>query len=384
VARVLITGAGGFLGRNLCWRFASENISKRFHAQAGAPLEEVEVLTFTRQNSLDDLRVLLDQADFVYHLAGVNRPQFDQEFDQINRGLTEEILHHLEATGHHPPVLFASSTQAEMENLYGLSKKAAEHALINYHKRTRGPVLIYQLTNLFGKWCRPNYNSVTATFCHNLAHDLPIQIHDKSHQIGLLYVDDVTEEFSSRLKDYLPKQIQYHCGPTYEITLGDLAERLRGFVESRKNLFIPDFADPLTKKLYATYVSYLKPGDFSYPLTMRNDARGSLAEVVKSPHFGQIFVSTTKPGVTRGNHFHHTKVEKFIVIQGEGLIEFRQVDQEEILQYPVSGEQIQVLDIPTGYTHRITNTSKTKELVTLFWSCEPFNPEAPDTYFLEL
>ncbi|MDT8447564.1 MAG: NAD-dependent epimerase/dehydratase family protein [bacterium] len=382
MARVLITGAQGFLGSNLAWWFRSRQIQADFQKQA---IDPVELLFYTRQNQPEELAALVAQADFVYHLAGVNRPETDQEFDQVNRGLTAELITELEKRGQAaPPILFASSTQAERDNLYGLSKRAAEKELEDYAERTGNRVLIYRLTNLFGKWCRPHYNSAVATFCHQISRSLPITLNDPQVNLSLLYIDDVCSEFCARLFEPGPRRdIHREAGPCHQIKLGKLAETLLGFKSSRENLLLPDFADPLMGKLYATYISYLPPDQFAYSLAQHEDRRGHLAEIVKSEHAGQIFISTTKPGITRGNHFHHTKVEKFCVVYGEAVVQFRQIDGEEIFEYPVSGAQVQVVDIPPGYTHRITNTGP-GDLVTLFWSDQIFNAEAPDTFFLEL
>lgn len=382
MARVLITGAQGFLGSNLAWWFRSRQIQADFRKET---IEPVEILTYTRENQPKDLDHLVEQADFIFHLAGVNRPDSDEEFDQVNRGLTEELIERLEPLGKKaPPILFASSTQAERENLYGLSKRAAEKELEDYAETGGGQVLIYRLTNLFGKWCRPFYNSVVATFCHQIARNEPVSISDPQARLKLLYIDDVCEEFMARLFDPGDKQeVHREAGPTHEVLLGELAEWLVHFRESRRTLQLPDFTDPLTEKLYATYLSYLPSDQFAYELHQHQDDRGHLAEVVKSEAAGQIFVSTTKPGVTRGNHFHHTKVEKFCVVYGQAEVEFRQIDGSEIFTYPVSGDQMSVVDIPPGYTHRITNTGP-GDLVTLFWADQIFNPEAPDTFYLEL
>ena len=381
MAKLLITGAQGFVGKNLLWAIEADRIHRQYTKN---PEPGHQVLTFTRGQSEAELAELVAQADFVFHLAGVNRPLDDQEFDQVNRGLTAQLIAAAKACPTPPPIAFASSTQADRENAYGLSKRAAEKELENYHLETGVPVLIYRLPNLFGKWGRPHYNSAVATFCHNLARGLEIEVRDPKHPLTLLYIDDLVAELLYQVEHHNRTQVHYYAGPILETTLGEVADLLRSFGQSRKTLGLPDVDRPLAKKLYSTYLSYLPPDQLAYPLTQHSDPRGAFCEALRSPSFGQLSFSTTKPGVTRGNHFHQSKVEKFIVVSGEALIEFRALEGTEILRYPVCGERPQVLDIPPGYTHKITNTSDTRELVTLFWCNESFDPQRPDTYFLEL
>ncbi len=272
-----------------------------------------------------------------------------------------------------------------MDNPYGRSKLHAEQCLRRFSDATAARVTIFRWTNLFGKWCRPNYNSVTATFCHNVAHGLPIQISDPNREIELAYIDDVVAGLLAELAtDEGRDRICLACvQPTYRVTLGALAAKIQSFRDSRTDLKLPDMSDRFTRCLYATYLSYLPEGEFAYPLDIKRDNRGELAEFLKSPHCGQIFVSRTKPGITRGNHFHHTKVEKFLVLEGDAAIRFRHIESNAVLTYRVSGKDFRVLDIPPGYTHSIENVG-TGEMVVLFWASEIFDPATPDTYSAEV
>lgn len=365
MTRILITGGRGFLGRNL----------------AAHLLERKDCTTtiFDQENSAEDLKNLLLEADVIFHLAGVNRPQNPVDFETGNAGLTEQVCQFLQKNRHCPKIVFSSSIQAESDNPYGASKAKAEKALREFSSETGACVRIYRLKNLFGKWCRPNYNSVTATFCHNIAHDLPIVVSEPAREMELSYVDDVVAAFLAEIDG---KQASGEAGvPAYKIQLGDLAGRIQTFHEMRTTLTVPDFADWFDRALYATYLSYVPPEELRNNLEIRSDARGSLAEFIKEKHFGQIFVSRTKPGITRGNHYHHTKTEKFFVVEGDGLIRMRAVEGGPVREYSVTGSAYQVIDIPPGVTHSITNVG-TGEMVTLFWSSEMFDPNRPDTYYL--
>lgn len=326
----------------------------------------------------------LGSADAVFHLAGVNRPLDPAEFETGNRGSTEELVEAISASGNTPFVALSSSTQAELENPYGRSKLGAEHAL-----EALGPlgcsVAIFRLTNVFGRWSRPNYNSVVSTFCHNIAHGLDIEIHDPTREVSLIHVDDVVSAFLRAYEELsgTPGVHRPDSGPTRSLSLGDLAELIKSFRASRQTLFVPNFGDEFVKKLYGTYLSYLPTDGFGYSLDIKEDNRGILAEVLRFPNGGQIFISRTKPGITRGNHYHDTKTEKFIVVEGEGVIRFRHVECDDVIEYRVSGDRPSVVDIPVGYTHSIENVGD-REMVTLFWACEPFDPERPDTYFVEV
>jgi len=365
---VVITGAAGFLGRNLvAWLRSCPGCS---------------VLAYDRDDGWAALAGGLDQADFVYHLAGVNRPEHDHEFVAGNVELTEQICSHLLRRGRPVPLLLASSIQAGLDNPYGRSKAAAESVVAAHARQSGAPVFTYRLANVFGKWCRPNYNSVVATFCHNIARNLPITVSDPARTLELVYVDDVMRHFADELAAGAAGRAQYRTvTPVTQITLGALAAQLQAFGAGRRTLLIPDFADPFVGKLYATYLAYLPEQDFAYGLERKCDARGCLAEFAKQPSFGQIFVSRTAPGVTRGNHYHHTKTEKFLVLEGEACVRLRRIDDAAVIEYHVAGTDMRVVDIPPGYTHSLENTGA-GELVTLFWASEIFDPAQPDTYAL--
>ena len=371
--KVLVTGSKGFVGRNLCSVLRS--------------LSNVAVLEFDCDNAPEELEEMLGEAAVIFHLAGVNRPKNNEEFKSGNAGLTEEICAILERLGRSPKIILASSIQAALDNPYGKSKLQAELALQAFADTTGSQTVVYRFKNLFGKWCSPNYNSVTATFCHNIAHGLPVAISDLNRSIELTYIDDVV----AALVGEIPSSEKFQESGfafgadliSYTITLGELAELITSFHESRQTLVLPGFDSPLVKSLYATYLSYLEGNDFAYPLQIRSDERGSLAEMMKSQTFGQIFVSRTKPGITRGNHYHHTKTEKFMVVEGDAVIRFRQINGTEVIEHRVSGKQFRVVDIPPGYTHHITNVGE-GELVTLFWASEIFNPDKADTFCLNV
>jgi UDP-2-acetamido-2,6-beta-L-arabino-hexul-4-ose reductase len=364
---VLVTGAAGFLGKNL--------------VAALRQRKDVQVVEADVATPADALDAALGIADVIFHLAGVNRPETVAEFASGNAGVTETICAALERKQRRPKLVLSSSIQAERENPYGISKRDAEGALQRFAERTGGEAVVFRLKNLFGKWGRPNYNSVTATFCFNMARGLPVQISDPAAVVELTYVDDVVSAFLGEL-DAASRPGFRFAEPlvSYQLTLGELADTIRSFREHRTTLRLPDFSSPFVRALYATYLSYVEPGEHGYQLDIKADARGSLAEFVKSPHFGQIFVSRTKPGITRGNHYHHTKTEKFMVVQGEGLVRMRQIHGAEVLEFRARGEDYRVVDIPPGYTHSIENVGA-GEMVTLFWSSEVFDPARTDTIF---
>lgn len=370
---ILVTGSKGFVGRNLC-------------AVLGT-IERVRVVEYDCDNSPQELAGMLGEAEVIFHLAGVNRPKNEEEFKIGNARLTEEICSTLLRLGRKPIIVLASSIQADFDNPYGHSKLQAEHALRDFSETTGARTVVYRFKNLFGKWCLPNYNSVTATFCHNIAHDLPLSISDPARSIDLTYIDDVI----SAMIDEIPSaeehpEAGFSFAPgleSHSITLGELAELIGSFRQSRRTLVLPDFDSRFVRALYATYLSYLDGEDFAYGLTIRTDERGSLAEMMKSGSFGQIFVSRTRPGITRGNHYHHTKTEKFMVVEGDAVIRFRRIDGTEVIEHRVSGSEFRVVDIPPGYTHHITNVGE-GEMVTLFWASEIFNPDQPDTFFLKV
>lgn len=364
---VLVTGAAGFVGRNL--------------VTALKRLDGISLSMITRDDDPAVLDNALLKADIIFHLAGVNRPKDEDEFLSGNAGFTNYILSFLERKNKTPKIILPSSVQAELDNPYGRSKKTAEDAVLEYHRKTGAAVAVYRLPGVFGKWSRPNYNTVVATFCHNIARGLEITISDPVHELELVYIDDVVAEFLRHLDGGYAKDRQ-RCTVTrtFRITLGELAERIRGLHAIRETLRIPDLADDFMKCLYATYLSFLLEDDFSYPVKMFTDERGWLFELIKSEHFGQIFVSKTLPRITRGDHYHDTKLEKFCVIQGQGIIRFRHIHSKEILEYPVDDKTISVVDIPPGYTHSIENNGDT-EMICLFWANQVFDPEEPDTYW---
>lgn len=368
--KILVTGAKGFVGKNLIAELNNQKTGEVFEYDVD-----------TEPSLLDDY---CKEADFVFHLAGVNRPKEQTEFMEGNFGFTSTLLDTLKKHKNTCPVLISSSTQAALDNPYGASKKAGEDLMFAYGQATGAKVLVYRLPNVFGKWCRPNYNSAVATFCHNIAHDLPITVNDPTVMMKLVYIDDVVAEFLQALAGGENKVGAYCEVPVvYTVTLGEIVDLIEGFKASRKTLQVANMANAFEKKLYSTYLSYLPVDKFSYPLKMNVDNRGSFTEIIRTLDRGQFSVNITKPGITKGNHWHNTKNEKFLVVSGEGLIQFRKIDTEEIIDYYVSGDKMEIVDIPPGYTHNIINVGDT-DLVTFMWANEGFNPEKPDTYFLEV
>jgi UDP-2-acetamido-2,6-beta-L-arabino-hexul-4-ose reductase len=367
MTKVLITGGRGFVGRNLAAHLAER--------------KDCELRIFDQNNSMQELQGWVIEADVIYHLAGVNRPTDPKEFETGNAHLTEEICRIIREAGRTPKIIFSSSIQAQLDNPYGASKARAEEALRSLGAETGARVRIYRLRNLFGKWCRPNYNSVTATLCHNIANDLPTSISDPTYTVQLSYVDDVIAAFLSEI-DNEHEGIEAGAGiRDHAITLGDLAGRIQAYHDLRETLTLPDFDRWFNRALYATYLSYVPQSARQHELAVRTDNRGSLAEFIKQQNFGQVFVSRTNPGITRGNHYHHTKTEKFFVIEGEGLIRMRSIEGGPVEEYRVTGSAYLVVDIPPGKTHSITNVGA-GEMVTLFWASEIFDPNRADTYFL--
>jgi len=378
---ILITGAKGFIGKNL---IAQLNNIKEGKAKEERIPSDLTVFAYDVDSDLESLDEYCQKADFVFHLAGVNRPKEQAEFMEGNFGFTSVLLDTLQKYGNTCPVMLASSIQAEVDNPYGVSKKAGEELLFRYAEETGAKVYVYRFPNVFGKWCRPNYNSAVATFCYNIAHDLPIQVSDPNVMMTLVYIDDVVDELISALAGNPTQEGKYCKVPIeYKISLGEIVELIYSFRESRRNLQVPDMEDAFTKKLYATYLSYLPENNFSYPLKMNVDQRGSFTEFLKSPDRGQVSVNISKPGITKGNHWHHTKNEKFLVVHGKGVIRFRKIDEEKVQEYFVSGDRLEVVDIPVGYTHNIENLGDT-DMVTIMWANEPFDPEKPDTFFLKV
>lgn len=387
---ILVTGAKGFIGKNLIETLHNirDGKDKSFGIEQSITVFEYDIDT---DPALLDL--YCKNAHFVFHLAGVNRPQDPKEFMEGNFGFTSILLNTLKKHKNTCPIMISSSIQAALDNPYGESKKAGEDLMFAYEKETGARVYVYRFPNVFGKWCRPNYNSAIATFCNNIAHDLPIKVNDPSVNMTLVYVDDVIAELIAALKGFANKDEQGYCSVPVEhkVTLGEIVDLLYTFKESRETKAVPDMTEgSLAKKLYATYLSYLPEDAFSYPLKMNVDDRGSFTEILRTKDRGQFSVNISKPGITKGEHWHHTKNEKFVVVSGKGRIQFRKVGTDPqtgklypVIEYQVSGEKMEVVDIPTGYTHNIINDGDT-DLVTFMWCNECFNPEKPDTYFLKV
>jgi UDP-2-acetamido-2,6-beta-L-arabino-hexul-4-ose reductase len=368
--KILITGAKGFVGKNLIVTLER--------------LENLEIYHFDIDTDPALLDTYTKDCEFVFHLAGVNRPQNVEEFMEGNFGFTSVLLNSLKNNHNTCPILITSSIQADLDNPYGQSKKAGEDLLFSYGQETGAKVLVYRLPNVFGKWCRPNYNSAVATFCHNIAHDLPVKVNDPDVVMNLVYIDDVVEELIRALNGKETREGDFCIVPiVHTIKLGEIVELIYSFKNSHSELSIPNMADAFTKKLNATYLSYLPEDQFSYPLKMNADNRGSFTEMIRTPERGQVSVNISKPGITKGNHWHHTKNEKFLVVSGRGVIRFRKVGSDKVIEYHVSGEKLEVVDIPTGYTHNIENLGDS-DMVTIMWANECFDPEKPDTYFLEV
>ncbi|MFW3496700.1 NAD-dependent epimerase/dehydratase family protein [Aerococcus viridans] len=367
---ILITGANGFVGKNLVATLEQDN--------------QYTLLKVTRDTSVDELADYATKADFVFHLAGVNRPQDDAEFKKGNVHFTQNLLKALANANNQAPIVLASSIQAENDSPYGMSKKAGEDLVYQYGRDNDIPVFIYRLPNLFGKWSKPNYNSVIATFSYKIARNEEITINDSEVELNLVYIDDLIEEFLRAIEGIPTKDGKYCIVPVaYKKKLGLIAELLKEFKSSRHNRIISNLNDEFVLKLYSTYLNFLPEDDFAYSLVMHEDQRGSFTEMIKSPYAGQVSVNVSKPGVTKGEHWHHTKNEKFLVVSGQGLIRFRDYFSDEIIEYNVSSEKLEVVDIPTGYTHSIVNTGDS-DMVTIMWVNEMFDPNNPDTFFMEV
>jgi len=367
--RILITGANGFIGKNL----AVQLREKGAH----------ELLLHTRASTPQELADAVSRADFVFHLAGANRPVTQDEFTTVNEGLTRELCRLIEATGRTVPLVLTSSTQAIQDNLYGRSKRAAEDVVLAHAERSGAAAIVYRLPNVFGKWCRPNYNSVVATFCHNIATGLPITVNEAAPPLRLVYIDDVVSDFL-RLVDAPPATSGYReVAPVYESTVAYLAASIRGFAESRTTLTTPRVGTGLTRALYSTYLSYLPPASFAYDVPRHEDPRGAFVEMLKTPDSGQFSYFTAFPGVTRGEHYHHTKTEKFLVIKGKANFGFRHITTGEVHHLVVEGGTGQIVETVPGWTHNITNIG-TDELIVMLWANEIFDRSAPDTIALKV
>lgn len=364
---ILITGARGFMGKNLR------------SALTGRYGDAHRLMLLDMPHTEEELLAAAAEADFVFHLAGVNRPTDPVDFQKGNADFTRQLLTLLKERGKRPPVLLSSSIQAALENPYGQSKLSAEQAVADYGRETGSAVYLYRLPNVFGKWSRPNYNSAVATFCHNVARGLPITVNDPSVTLRLVYIDDVVEEFLRAMEGQPHREGEWcTVQPVHEVNLGHMAELIQSFPALRDSLTAPDQSDPLVKKLYATYLSFLPPEDFSRPTVTHADQRGSFTELLHMGSRGQVSLNVSRPHITKGDHWHQTKHEKFIVLQGEGVIRFRKVGDSTVIAYKVSGENLTVVDIPTGYTHSIENTGDT-DMLTLMWANEVFDPAHPDT-----
>ena len=391
--KILITGAKGFVGRNLC---AALNEIKAGHDQRPDHVicddpTRLEIYEYDLDNAPEQLDAWCAACDFVFNLAGVNRPKENSEFMAGNFGFASVLLDGLKKHGNTCPVMLSSSVQATLTGRYagseyGKSKKAGEELFFDYGQQTGAEVLVYRFPNVFGKWCRPNYNSAIATFCHNTANGLPIQVNDPTVEMDVVYIDDVVEELIQALRGKANKLENGYCAiPVHhETSLGWLADTILSFPKLREELGVPRLDDPLTRKLYSTYLSYLPAENFIYDLTMNQDVRGSFTELIRTTDRGQFSVNISKPGITKGNHWHHTKNEKFVVVHGHGLIQLRKIGSEDVVEFEVSGERIQVVEMIPGYTHNIINLSDTEDLVTFMWANEPFDPAKPDTFMEEV
>ncbi len=396
--KILVTGAKGFVGKNLCAELNNIKDGKSKCWNLNEPIEAV--FEYDLGNTQDELEVWCSKCDFVFNLAGVNRPKESSEFMEGNFGFASVLLDTLKNHQNTCPVMLSSSQQASLtgrfgNSEYGRSKKAGEELFFDYSKVTGAKVMVYRFPNLFGKWCRPNYNSAVATFCNNIANDLPITVNDPSVELELLYIDDLIEEMIACLKgeehhcefdglNVLPQNNGRYCyvPTTHKITLGAIVDLLHEFAEQSKTLTIPEIpAGSFAKKLYSTYLSYLPKEKVAFPLKMNVDQRGSFTELVHTLNCGQVSINISKPGITKGQHWHHTKWEFFIVVSGHGLIQERRIDSDEVIEFEVSGENIQCVHMLPGYTHNIINLSETETLVTVMYCNEVFNPDRPDTYY---
>ena len=395
--KILVTGAKGFVGRNLVAQLKNIRDGK---ARCYGDLAVSGIYEYDVDSTQKQLDEWCSDCDFVFNLAGVNRPQNQEEFMQGNCGFAGMLLDMLKKHGNKCPVMISSSIQATLAGRfgtseYGRSKKAGEELVFDYGRQTGVKVLVYRFPNLFGKWCRPNYNSAIATFCNNIANDLPIQVNDRNVEMELLYIDDLVDEMINALKgnehrcefegvETVPEEggRYCYCPVTHKAMLGDIVDMLYSFAAQPKTLEMPEIpSGSLAKKLYSTYLSYLPKEKVAFELKMNKDERGSFTELLHTPDSGQVSVNISKPGITKGQHWHNSKWEFFIVVAGHGLIQQRRIDSDEVVEFEVSGERIEAVHMLPGYTHNIINLSKTENLVTVMWANETFDPDRPDTYF---
>lgn len=368
--KILVTGAKGFIGRNLVVELKNRGYT--------------EIFEFDVDTANDKLEEYTKYCDFVFHLAGVNRPENDEDFMKGNFGFTSVLLKNLKTNQNKSPIIITSSTQAALDNPYGKSKKAGEDLMLSYAKEVGTKVYIYRLTNVFGKWCRPNYNSAVATFCNNIANGLPVTVNNRETVLTLCYIDDLVNELINALEGCANKVGAFcEISVTHKATLGRIVDLLYSFANESSSLSVPDVDDDFVKKLHSTFLTYLPEEKIKYSLNSHTDVRGSFTEMFRTQNCGQFSVNVSRQGITKGNHWHHTKNEKFIVVSGSGVIKLRKINTSKVITFEVSGEKIEVVNIPAGYTHNITNTGDT-DMVTFMWCNECYNPEKPDTFYQEV
>ena len=363
--KVLVTGANGFIGKNIVAQLGVQN--------------NFEVMQYTRESTMTDLQDSIAELDFICHMAGVNRPDDVSEFAQVNTDLTRKLCDEVQRSGRRVPIIFASSVHVERNNPYGDSKLAAEKVLLQHMEDTGIPVYIFRLSHVVGKWCQPNYNSVVATFCHNIARDLPIQIDDPEFKLKLVYIDDLVDTFIQIMSEEKACDPYCEVSPSYPVTVGELARQIRAFKDSRSSLITERVGEGLTRVLYATYVSYLPPEDFVYSVEKHSDPRGEFVEMLKTKDSGQFSFFTAHPGVTRGGHYHHSKTEKFLVIKGQARFHFRNIITDEFYEILTSGSKPEIVETIPGWAHDITNIGD-DEMIVMLWPNEIFDRQRPDTY----
>jgi len=364
---VLVTGADGFIGRNLVLHLSE--------------IKSINIFTFTRNNKLEDLFDIVKSIDFIFHLAGINRPKNPTEFTHGNEDLTKSLCDAIKYSGKKIPLLYTSSIQAELDNPYGRSKKAAENTILSFRSEHFSPIFIFRLPNVFGKWARPNYNSVVATFCYNISQDLPVEINDPSALINLVYIDDIIEKFLAILNSSFDENKSgfFDVHPQYSITVAELSRKIQSFSSSRDSLIIENVGNGFVRALYSTYISYLKPEQFKYSLTKHGDSRGVFVEILKTQNSGQFSYFTAHPGVTRGGHYHHSKTEKFLVVKGTARFRFRHMLSDEVYELSINAENPEIVETITGWAHDITNIGN-EEMIVILWANEIFDKTKPDTY----